>query len=96
LRRLVVGGSLYSDSVDGTAIVVVSSNHPSSTPPLADVVDQAATLPLPATYSTGQIVIRHPNRLWVVFLSPSESTNYAVGGAVTDMPDKRERIDVER
>ena len=93
LRRLVVGGALYTSSVNGTALVVVSAATPSTTPPLADVVDEAASLPLPSTYSTGQIIIRHPNRLWVVILSPTASTQYSVGGGATDMPDKRERIE---
>lgn len=96
LRRLVVGGALYSSTLAGSALVVSSANFPSKTPPLTDIVDEAATLPLPATYSTGQVVVRHPNRLFIIFTAPTASSVCAVGGAVTDMPDKRERIDVER
>lgn len=96
LRRLIVGGAQWGSTVAGSALVVVSANQPSATPPISDVVDQAETLPLPALYGTGQVIIRHPNHLYIVFLSPTASTTYGVGGAATDMPDKRERIDVDR
>jgi len=92
LRSLAVGGSLWTTTVAGSALVVISPTK-NLTPALTDVVDQAASLPRPALYSTGQVVVRHPNQLCVVILTPTGSTQYAAGGYATDMPDKRERIE---
>ncbi len=92
VRTLIVGGPLWTSSVAGSALVVISPAR-SITPALTDIVDEASTLPLPAQYSTGQIVVRHPNHLRVVILTPTSSTQYAAGGYATDMPDKRERIE---
>ena len=93
IRRIVVGGAQWSDTVAGSALVVVSPSL-NANPPLPDVVDQAASLPLPALYSMGQILVRNPNRLYVVVVAPTASTVYAVGGAATDMPDRRHMITV--
>ena len=95
LRRLSVGGGLWTDTVAGQALIVVTSSTSSGTPPLTDIADQAATLPNIATYSTRQVVLRHPNRLFVVFVAPTATTQYAVGGAVTDYPDRRVRLTTE-
>lgn len=95
VNSLVVGGPLWTTSAQGSAIVVVSSAK-SITPPLPDIVDQAGFLPAVAQYSTGQIIVRHPAHLRIVILGPSENTLYAAGGAATDMPDRREPIEVER
>jgi hypothetical protein len=91
IRRLTVGGALWTSTVAGSALVVVSTTT-SLTPALPDIADQAATLPNVATYSTGQIIVRNPNRLFVVFLTPTASTQYAVGGSATDLPDRRHLI----
>lgn len=91
VRRLTIGGALWTTSVEGSALVTVA---PAATndPPLTDVADEVASLPSNGFYSTGQLIIRHPNHLRVVILSPTASTSYSVGGAATDMPDKREPI----
>lgn len=93
VRRLTVGGALWTSTVAGQALVVVSPNQVTS-PPLSDVADQAGTLPSVAYYSTGQLIVRHPNHLVVVVLTPTVSTTYAVGGAATDLPDSRHPITV--
>lgn len=95
VRSLIVGGSLWSTTVLGSALVVLSPSR-SLTPPLTDIVDEAGSLPSVAQYSSSQIVVRHPNQLRVVILTPTATTLYAVGGYVTDMPDKRERIEVSQ
>lgn len=95
LRRLAVGGGVWTSTVAGQVLVVISSSTASQTPPLANIVDQAGTLPNIATYSTRQVVIRHPNRLFVVIITPTASTQYAVGGSVTDYPDRRVRLTTE-
>lgn len=94
VRRLTVGGGLWTTTVAGQALVVVGPAH-SLTPPLSDIVDQAGTLPSVSGYSTRQIVVRHPDHLRVVFLTPTASTQYAVGGAATDYPDRRTSLTTE-
>ena len=91
VRRLVVGGAQWGDTAAGTALVVVAPNA-SATPPTSDVADFTATIPNSAFYSTGQVIVRNPARLYIVVLTPTASTTYAVGGAATDMPDRRHRI----
>ena len=93
VRVLVVGGPLWTQTVAGTALVVVSSAR-NLTPALTDIVDEAGSLPSVSQYSTGQIIVRHPNHLRVVILTPTGSTQYAVGGWATDLPDKRERTEI--
>ena len=92
VRVLVVGGPLWTTTVAGTALVVVSSAR-NLTPALPDIVDTTGSLPAVTQYSTGQIVVRNPNRLRVVIYSPTASQQYSVGGYATDLPDKRERIE---
>lgn len=96
VKRLTVGGVLWSSVVNGTAIVVVGPSPNSSsaiTPPLSDICDEAASLPSVAFYSSRQLLARHPNHIYVVILTPSASTQYAVGGQVSDFPDKRQIIE---
>jgi hypothetical protein len=92
LRSLAVGGVQWTTTVAGSALVVVSSAR-NLTPALPDIVDVAGSLPAVSQYGTSQIVIRHPNHLRVVILTPTASTQYAAGGYATDLPDKRERIE---
>lgn len=92
VRSLAVGGPLWTTTVAGSALVILSSVKQTA-PPTSDVVDVAGGLPSVAQYSTGQIVVRHPNHLKIVILTPTASTQYVAGGYATDMPDKRERIE---
>ena len=92
LRSLVVGGPLWTTTVAGTALVTVNSAR-SLTPALTDIVDEAGSLPTLSQYSTGQVIVRHPNHIRVIILTPTASQQYAVGGWATDLPDKRERIE---
>lgn len=89
VRRLVVGGVTFGDSVSGTAEIYAASSAQGALQArsLTDLVDQAATLPLVGFYSAGQLVLRHPQRLCVVLVSPSASTAYAVGGEALATPD---------
>lgn len=92
VKRITVGGAQYTSTVSGTALLVVGPSPDGAaalTPPLTDVADQAASLPLIAYYGTRQLVVRHPNHLYVVILTPTASTQYAVGGQVSDFPDRR-------
>lgn len=88
LRQIIIGGVLFSSSVAGSAELVQSPSLAGvNEPALANVEDQAAALPKIAFYSSGQVLVRHPNHLFVVILSPSVSTTYTVGGEALDVPD---------
>ena len=91
VRRLVIGGATWSSVVGGTALVTISSTS-SADPALTDVMDQAGSLPSPAFYSSGQAVLRNPQRLIVVILSPTASTTYSTAGAGFDVPDEARRL----
>ena len=95
VRRLTIGGALWTSTVAGSALVVVGPSQ-TATPPLPDVNDEVASLPSNGFYSTGQLIVRHPDHLRIVILTPTASTLYAVGGTVTEMPDKREPIRTEQ
>ncbi len=89
VKRLTVGGPLWTSTVAGTALVLKGPASGQITPSLTDTCDQAATLPSVAFYGTRQLVVRHPSHLFVVILSPSATTQYAVGGEAVSFPDKR-------
>ena len=92
LRRIIIGGVTWDTMVGGAALVVQSANQPSVEPPLPDIADSVASLPSNGFYSTGQVIIRHPNHLFVLITGPDETVNYSVGGQATDMPDSRHTI----
>ena len=81
--------------MNGTMLIVVSPSAGQLTPALPDIVDQANSLPIVATYGTRQVVVKHPNHLFAIVLTPSTSTTYAVGGEATDFPDKLLPITLE-
>lgn len=94
IRRLLIGGALWSSTVAGTAEIYVTSAPASqalNSRNLADMVDQASgtTPPLPskAFYSSGQLILRFPQELHIVLVSPTASTQYVASGAGYDMPD---------
>jgi hypothetical protein len=45
-------------------------------------------LPAPEFYSTGQVVIRHPNKLWVVIVGGAATTQYVVNGSAQESADQ--------
>jgi hypothetical protein len=93
VRQLVIGGLLWSSTVAGNALAIVSSATPMplQVPGLASIQDQAPSLPSIAFYSAGQFRLRHPNHLFIVILSPTATTPYTVGGDAFDLPDVAER-----
>ncbi len=91
VRRIVVGGATWSSVVGGTAQILTSSTA-DATPALTDVVDDAAALPSRAFYSSGQVVLRNPQRLVIVVLAPTATTTYAAGAAGFDVPDEARRL----
>jgi len=95
INSLVVGGVLWTTTVAGSALVFLTAVK-TVTPALPDIVDEAGSLPSVSQYSTGQIIVRHPQHIRIVILTPTATTQYAAGGWATDMPDRRTRIEVER
>lgn len=93
IRTLAVGGSLWTTTVAGTALVVIGPSR-TVTPALTDIVDESTSLPNVTQYGSGQLVVRHPNHLRIVLLSPTAATVYAAGGWATDLPDHRQPISV--
>lgn len=94
IRRLIIGGSTFGSTVAGTAEVYVSAVPGAVVGAgrnLADMVDQASgatpSLPSVAFYGAGQIVLRYPQELKIVIVSPTASTPYEAGGAAIDLPD---------
>ncbi len=90
IRRVIVGGLDWDTTVSGSAQLYVASvpalqmvNNDN----LADMVDQAATLPSVAFYSSGQIVLRHPQELHIVIDGPSATTSYVASAGGFDIPD---------
>ena len=85
-----VGGANWAAVVGGRADIIIAANAPLNTPPraLSDVVDVAKSLPSVAFYSSGQLVLRNPQQLYVVIATPTATTQYAVGGGGFDVPDR--------
>ena len=94
LRQLIIGGNYYSSLVGGSAEVVQTPSLAlvgTTEPSLSSLEDRAPSLPAISFYSAGQIIVRHPNRLFVVVVSPTVSTNYTVGGEAIETPDAGSR-----
>lgn len=91
VRSLVIGGPVWGTTVAGTALVVVNAAR-NLAPATSNVRDKVSSMPQVAFYSTGQLVVRHPDVLRFIVLTPTASTQYVVGGVATEMPDKRVRI----
>ena len=94
IRGVVVGGLTWSSTVSGTAELYIGSNV-STARPLSEIVDQASgstpSLPSVATYSSGQVVLRNPEHLYLVIVSPTASTQYLAGARGFDVPDRPAR-----
>lgn len=91
IRGVVIGGLTWSTTVAGSGELYIGSN-PTTARSLADLVDQASgsspALPSVATYSSGQVVLRNPERLYFVVVSPTASTQYVAGARGFDVPDR--------
>lgn len=87
VQRIVVGGVQWTSTVAGSALYVIGGDTHNTAPALPDIVDETASLPKMAFYSTGQIVVRNPQHLYLVIVAPTASTQYAAGGQALDLPD---------
>jgi len=84
VRNVVVGGRNWATTVAGTALLVVTGTHPTSADSVGiDAVhDEATSLPLPAFYGSGQIRIRFPERLFIIVVAPTASTEYHAAATI--------------
>lgn len=89
VRNIVVGGLTWT-TVTGSALVVVGGARPPAPGSVSmnDVRDQAPVLPNPAFYSSGQLVLRNPERLYIVVLTPAASTDYVAAASIIETPDR--------
>ena len=78
VRRLIVGGSAWSSAVGGTAEVYVTALYGTYTSirDLADMADQAASLPNKAFYGQHELVVQPGENLVVVIHTPAATTLY--------------------
>lgn len=89
VRSIVVGGLTWATTVAGTALVVVGPSRIISPNNLSTTMvrDYASKLPLPAFYSSGQLVVRWPDHLRLLILTPTASTQYVAAAMVAESPD---------
>ena len=89
LRTLVVGGLTYATVAAGTALLVRSAMRPTNaaTLGLSAVLDQATSLPLPAGYSRGQMVIRNPEKFYVIIVGGTASQAYVAAGSIEEFQE---------
>ena len=93
VRQLIVGGATWGTTALGSAVFMISSSSPGNSvgggvdTSLAGIQDEAASFPSVAFYSAGQFVIRHPNHLYAVILTPTASQLYQVAGDAFNIPD---------
>lgn len=81
VHSLVVGGDAWATSAAGSAEVYVSAMDlralGSASPPLTDLVDQADTLPLPATYGNNQLTLRNGEDLYMRIVGGTPDQQYS-------------------
>ena len=95
VKNVVVGGPTWATSVNGTALLVVSAQMPSTAASvgIAMVADEATSLPSPAFYSEGQVRVYPPDRVYVIVVGGSATTTYvAVARALEYQDGLREQV----
>lgn len=92
-RNLVIAGLSVDTVVAGTAYVFVRG----MTPPVGitqaqwgvtGLRDIATSLPLPAFYGRGQVTIRANQKLWVMLLNYTTSTDYVASAEIEQYQDQ--------
>lgn len=78
LQSLAVGGVSATTVAAGTADVYQNPTDPDETATdLTSWRDHAATLPLVGWYTGREVVLRHPDRLWIVISGGTSGQQYA-------------------
>lgn len=89
VREIIVGGTLASSTPSGTAWVAVSGSNPDPAAlPFAIVRDftlAAYVLPQNVFYGRGEMIVTHPEKLYVVIVSPSATTQYVATAWIEDV-----------
>lgn len=83
LRRLVVGGATWATAAAGTAVIYRTASAPTTSPPLTWVVDEAASLPRPAFYLDGQVVLVPGEKLVVLVTGGTSDQQYLASAQLT-------------
>lgn len=94
VRQLAVGGLTWATTVAGTAQIQVAPAVQNAAAPVGTLQDVANALPEIAFYSAGQFRVVYPNRVYVVIVGGTASTQYSAGGDALDLPDKPSRTTV--
>lgn len=89
LRTLTVGGLTWATAAAGTSLLVRAASRPNNAAAvgLAAVLDEAASLPLPAGYGTGQIVVRNPEKLYVIIQGGTAGQQYVAGYSIVEFQE---------
>lgn len=80
LRSITIGGLTFTTTAAGTAEVystALGGAQIAAVRDLTQIVDQATALPIVGGYSTGQIILQHPEKLQVVIVSGTAGQQYA-------------------
>jgi hypothetical protein len=88
VRNVVVGGVNWSTTADGTAVLVVQASDPAKDQDiiLANVWDQANTLPLPAQYGRGELFANALESVWLVIEGGTSGQLYTGAIRFVDEP----------
>lgn len=88
VHSLVVGGDTWATTAAGSAELYVSAMDlrtlNGTSPPLTDLVDQAATLPLPATYGDQQVTLRNGEDLYMRIVGGTSGQQYVASARGVD------------
>lgn len=77
LRRLVVGSTNVTTTAAGSCYVFVSGSDPAQTAyGLNEMVDLSVALPNVAFYGPSEILIRHPDAVWVAVVGGTAGQQY--------------------
>ena len=99
LRSLAVSGTNPETSVAGNAYLLRSPTIPllnGGAPMGGQLIDVATSVPDVAFYSSRQVVVHNPAKLWIVINGGTASTQYVARATVLDVPDiaRRGRVDL--
>jgi hypothetical protein len=87
--NLVIGGLTWGTTVGGKGLAVVTASTPTTAQSvgLAQVRDEADTLPLPAFYSRGQFALKAPEHLFVIVTGGDAGKQYVVNAVVEEFQE---------
>jgi hypothetical protein len=83
---MIVGGVTWATAAAGTALLVKSGQRPISAAAvgLSAIRDTANPLPLPAGYGKGQIVLRNPEKLYIIITGGTAAQQYVAACSIEE------------